>query len=381
MACVSALLDSGSKTRMRVMIVCPYAWDKVGGVQSHVSALGRTLRARGHDIQILAPSSMTLTHQLSGSSDVKLVGRAVGIPANGSVAPLAFGPLAAAGVRVAIRDFKPDVLHLHEPLIPSLSFLALTNSKTPSVGTFHAAAEKSVGYGLGKPLVKRAGARLAVKTVVSEAARDLISPYLPGEYVLTPNGVESSRFADAEPLELPPGRKVLFLGRLEKRKGLEVLIQAMARIRDLGATLVVAGTGPEERACRNLARDLRVQAEFLGRLADDDLPRAYRSCDIYCAPGLGGESFGIVLIEAMAAGAPVVCSNLPGYRSVAGGIASMVAPGDAGALADELRRLLTDEPARAAMAKRSRQMSQMFDWTRLAAGVEQVYERAMTAEG
>ncbi|MGI8406918.1 MAG: glycosyltransferase family 4 protein [Actinomycetota bacterium] len=362
------------------MIVCPYAWDRVGGVQSHVGALGRTLRERGHDIQILAPSSMTLTHQLSGSTDVKLVGRAVGIPANGSVAPLAFGPLAAAGVRVAIRDFEPDVLHLHEPLIPSLSFLALINSRIPSVGTFHAAADKSIGYRLAKPLVKRAGARLTVKTAVSEAARALIEAHLPGEYVLTPNGVERARFSDAEPLPLEGDKKVLFLGRLEKRKGLEVLIQAMARMADLGATLFVAGTGPGERACRRLASDLGVDVIFLGRLSDDDLPRAYKSCDVYCAPGLGGESFGIVLVEAMAAGAPIVCSDLPGYRSVSGGVAALVPPGDAGVLADELRAVLTDQVRSTAMRKKSLQLSQMFDWPRLAGGVEEAYRRAAAAK-
>lgn len=366
---------------MRVMIVCPYAWDRVGGVQTHVRALGSTLRERGHDIQILAPSSFTLTHQLSAGSDVKLVGRAVGVPANGSVAPLAFGPLAAAGVRVAIRDFEPDVLHLHEPLIPSLSFLALTNTKRPAVGTFHASADKSAAYRVAKPVVRRAGERLAVRTVVSDAARELISSYLPGEYLLTPNGVERRRFLEAEPLETTPGKKVLFLGRLEKRKGLDVLIQAMARIRDLDATLLIAGTGPEERACRNLARDIGVRAEFLGRLADDDLPRAYKSADVYCAPGLGGESFGIVLLEAMSAGTPIVCSDLPGYRSVAGGAARMVTPGDVGALAEALRSVLSELGVQDAMRRNGVRMSSMFDWARLAPGIEEIYRRALSGEG
>jgi phosphatidylinositol alpha-mannosyltransferase len=279
-------------------------------------------------------------------------------------------------VRVAIRDFEPDVLHLHEPLIPSLSFLALTATERPCVGTFHASAEKSAAYRAAKPVIRRAAERLAVRTVVSDAARDLIASYLPGDYVLTPNGVERERFVDAEPLDLPAGKKVLFLGRLEKRKGLEVLIQAMARVRDLGATLLVAGTGPEERACRNLARDLGVEASFLGRLADDDLPRAYKSADVYCAPGIGGESFGIVLLEAMSAGAPIVCSDLPGYRSVVGGAASLVPPGSPAALADELRAVLGDDERSASMRKRGLQLSKMFDWSRLAAGVEAIYSLA-----
>ena len=140
--------ESRPGTTMKIAIVCPYAWDRVGGVQSHVRALGRTLRGRGHNVQILAPSSMTLTHQLAGGEDVKLVGRAVGVPANGSVAPLAFGPLAATGIRMALRDYEPDVVHLHEPLVPSLSLLALLNTKVPTVGTFHAARE-------GEPRVQR----------------------------------------------------------------------------------------------------------------------------------------------------------------------------------------------------------------------------------
>ena len=362
---------------MKVALVCPYAWDRVGGVQSHIRALGRALTKEGHEVQIMAPSSMGLTHQVSGGGDVKLVGRAVGIPANGSVAPLAFGPLAAAGIRVAIRDFDPDVLHLHEPLIPSLSLLALRTSKVPAVGTFHASKEGSFAYQMASPVLRRAAARLAVRTAVSDAARDLISEYFPGEYRLTPNGVEVARFADAVPLDLPAGKKVLFLGRLERRKGLEVLIQAMTRLRDLDVELMVAGTGPADRTARSLASRLGISATFVGRLGEDELPRMYRSVDAYCAPGMGGESFGIVLIEAMAAGTPVVCSDLSGYRSVAGSSARLVPPGDAGALADALRSVLTDEALATQMKKDGKRTAGMFDWPRLVAGVQAIYERAI----
>lgn len=364
---------------MRVAIVCPYAWDRVGGVQSHIRALGNELSRSGHEVQIMAPSSMTLTHQFGGGADVKLVGRAVGVPANGSIAPLAFGPLAAAGIRSALRDFAPDVMHLHEPLIPSLSLLALQTSKVPSVGTFHAAKEESFAYRLASPVLRRSAERIAVRTAVSDAAGELVGRYFPGDYALTPNGVDVARFSKADPLELPEGKKILFLGRLERRKGLEVLIQAMTRLRDLDAELIVAGTGPAERSARSLASRLGVSARFVGRLGEDELPRMYRSVDVYCAPGLGGESFGIVLVEAMAAGAPVVCSDLPGYRSVAGTAASLVPPDDAGMLADALRKVLTDQDLATQMRKDGARVAGMFDWRRLVANVSSMYERALAS--
>ncbi|HEU4480505.1 MAG TPA: glycosyltransferase family 4 protein, partial [Actinomycetota bacterium] len=362
-------------------LVCPYAWDRFGGVQSHIRALARTLEERGHEVSVLAPSTLNpLGHERAvDESGVRFTGRAIGIPANGSVAPLSFGPMAAVSVRNALRESAPDVVHLHEPLIPSVSFLALWNAEAPTVGTFHAAAESSVAYRLSRTMLSRTIERLTVRTAVSDAARKLISSYHPGEYLLTPNGVEVERFARAEPLDLGLGPKILFVGRIERRKGLEVLIQAMTRLTDLDPELIVAGTGPQERAGRALAENLGVRARFLGRVSDDELPRLYRAADVYCAPGLGGESFGIVLIEAMAAGAPVVCSDLEGYRAVAGAAASLVPPSSAGDLADALRAVLTDENAAARMSKMSRRMVEMFSWKRLAAGVEQVYERAVSS--
>lgn len=361
---------------MKVAIVCPYAWDRFGGVQSHVRALARALEARGHTIGILAPQS---SGQVAESPvGVTLVGRALSVPANGSMAPVAFGPLAAAGIRRALEVLEPQVVHVHEPLIPSLSLLALWNAEAPTVGTFHAAAESSFGYRASRPVLARAASRLTVRTAVSDAARGLVSRYFPGEYELTPNGVEVERFADAEPMDLGPGKRILFLGRLEKRKGLDVLIEAMTFLRDLDVRLVVAGGGPEERFSRSFARRLGIEATFIGRLSEDDLPRAFRATDVYCAPGLGGESFGIVLAEAMAAGAPVVCSDLPAFRSVAGDAALLVPPDEPAALARGLRRALTQPEVIREMGDRGREVAQRFDWSRLAAGVEDIYEQALT---
>jgi phosphatidyl-myo-inositol alpha-mannosyltransferase len=362
---------------VRVAVVCPYAWDRVGGVQSHVASLADTLRARGHEVLVLAPRSVGAHAREDG---VAFTGRAVPVPANGSVAPVAFGPAAAAQVKAEIARFAPDVLHLHEPLIPSTSFLALSATKVPAVGTFHASARSSVGYKLAAPVLQRVAARLTVRTAVSDAARAFALRYFPGEYVLTPNGIDLQRFTSAQPIDLGTGATILFLSRLERRKGAEVLIQAMTRLRDVKASVVIGGDGPERRKLHSLARRLEVPVTFLGRIPHERVPELYASATVYCAPALGGESFGIVLAEAMAAGAPVVCSDLDGFRGVAGTAAKLFPAGDAGALAVALREVLSDPDARSEMTRMGRRLASMYDWSRLAANVEAVYERAAGAQ-
>ncbi|CAN5705016.1 glycosyltransferase family 4 protein [soil metagenome] len=369
---------------MRIAIVCPYAWDRFGGVQTHVRAQAATLRDRGHDVTVIAPRTWLKPKppgDLDQVDEAVRVGRAVSIPANGSIAPIAFGPVAAAGVRRTLADLRPDVAHLHEPLIPSLSGLALLNAHAPCVGTFHASSETSMAYWTARPFLKGAIGRLRVRIVVSDAARDLIGRYFPGDYEQIPNGVEVARYATAPPVDLGAGRTVLFLGRFERRKGLEVLIQAMTRLRDLETKLVIVGTGPEERACRALAARLDVDVQFIGGVHDDLKAGIFRSADAYCAPALGGESFGIVLIEAMAAGTPVVCSDLPGFRAVAEDVALLVPPGDSGRLADALREVLTDEGRARRMSESGRSVADRFDWPRLAERLEDVYVRAIAAPG
>jgi phosphatidylinositol alpha-mannosyltransferase len=299
------------------------------------------------------------------------------IRANGSVAPVSFGPLATAAVRRALEGFAPDVIHLHEPLIPSLSLLALWSSEIPAVGTFHAAAERSIGYGLGRPVLQRAARKLRIRTAVSDAARALVARYLPGDYLLTPNGIDVKTFAEAEPADLGGGKKVLFLGRIERRKGLETLIQAMTRFRDDDVELVIAGDGPEHKDARALADRLLVRARFLGRVDDAMKASLFGRADVYCAPGLRGESFGIVLVEAMAARTPIVCSDLPGFRAVASGTAVLVTPGDAGLLADALRRVVSDQALADRMSTAGARTASAFDWPRLVGNVENIYERAI----
>ena len=358
---------------MRVAHVCPYAWDRPGGAQSHERSLHRALKGRGHQNTEMAPGA---ARAADGDGDgATLVGRSVPVPANGSVAPLAFGPGAGAATRRTLREFRPEVVHLHEPLIPSVSLLALLHAVVPTVGTFHAAAPRSVGYGVSRALLDRAVQRLTCRTAVSEAARGLVSHYFPGDYSITPNGVDCARFADATPLDWGPGLKVLFHGRLEPRKGLDVLIHAMRRLRDLDVRLFVSGDGPEALPAKALALGLRAEVEWLGRLSDDELPRAYRTADVYCGPNLGSESFGIVLLEAMAAGAPVICSDLPAFRKVAADSALFVPPGDSRALAAALRETLGDEGRRQRMSEASKVAARRFEWTRLVVDVEALYER------
>ena len=350
--------------------MCPYAWDRPGGVQSHVRALAAALRARDHDVTVIAPRA---SRRAATEHGVILTGGTLPVPANGSVAPISFGPVGAAAVRRALRRIDPDVVHVHEPLIPSTSMQALMSARAPTIGTFHAAADASLGYRVSRPLLASLARRLAIRTAVSEAARALIARYHPGDYVITPNGVDVQRFSTAEPLELPGDKKVLFLGRIERRKGLHVLIEAMSRTPAQGAHLVVAGTGPEERRCRTLARELRVEATFLGRLSEADVARAYRAADVYCAPATGRESFGIVLLEAMAAGALIVCSDLLAFRSVAGDAASFAPPNDAPALARAIQEVLA-RPAKAEQMRRAGgDIAAAHDWPTLATRLETLY--------
>jgi phosphatidylinositol alpha-mannosyltransferase len=330
------------------------------------------LRSRDHEVLIVAPRSGGPARE----DGVALIGRTIPVPANGSVAPLAFGPVAAVNVKRTLVGFNPDVVHLHEPLIPSLSMLALMGSAAPCMGTFHASADSSAGYALARPLLGRLANRLAIRTAVSDAARELVQRYLPGTYHLTPNGVDADSFAGAEPADLGEGRRVLFLGRLERRKGLEILIQAMTRFRGSDVRLIVAGSGPQEKDLRSLADRLMVDAVFLGRVDDAAKAALFKRADVYCAPGLGGESFGIVLVEAMAAGTPVVCSDLPGFRAVAEHAAVLVSPGNSGLLADAIRRVLADEALAERMGKAGSRTASGFDWRRLVGNVEDLYQQA-----
>lgn len=351
---------------MKVGIVCPYDWSFPGGVRSHILGLAAALRdVHGVGVEILAPAS-------EPEPGVWVCGGSVGIPANGSVARLSFGPGPRRRVVERLSAGDLDVLHLHEPAIPSLSLLALQAAQVPTVATFHAAAERSAGYALARPFLRRRLDRLGVRIAVSSAARRLIGSYFPAPYRLIPNGIPAGRFAraipDPEVLEYRPC--VLFVGRPEPRKGFDVLLAAVDEVRrHLPVTLVTTAAPP----------GAPVWVRSVGRVPDERLPGVFAAADVFCAPSLAGESFGIVLAEAMAAGTPVVCSALPGYREAAGDAARFAPPGDAAALAGVLRSVLTGEGPDGRVAElivRGRERAAELDWTVLAGQVLEAYQAA-----
>ena len=356
--------------------MCPYGWDRHGGVQTHVRDLARALAGHDHDVRVLAPLTLRASRP---DASVDVVGHALAIPANGSVAPIAPGPDALWSTRRRLRELRPDVIHIHEPLILSSSLFAVTSGLAPCVGTFHASAEKSALYRIFAPVLRPAAEKLTIRTAVSERALAFVSRYFPGTYELTPNGVDASRFRDAHPLDLGETRKVLFAGRLEERKGLAVLIRAIARLDRPDVELFVAGSGPLEPQARALVARTGIRARFLGRLPDEQFSGLFRSVDVYVHPATGRESFGIVLLEAMAGGAPVVCSDLEAFRAAAGDGATYFPPGDDSALADALAGLL-DDPARSDLMRNlGRARADMLDWSALVGNVIDLYQRAREA--
>jgi phosphatidylinositol alpha-mannosyltransferase len=362
---------------VKLGIVCPFSWDVPGGVQVHVRDLAEHLIGDGHDVSVLAPGDEDAIVE----PYVVSVGRALPIRHNGSVARVAFGPVSASRVRRWIREGEFDVMHVHSPISPSIGMIACWAALGPIVATFHASYEGRVrsmvaGYGLLSVTLEKVQARIAV----SEEARRTVVQHLGGDAVLIPNGVETKSFAHAVPL---PGRRrggeVLgFLGRLdEPRKGLHVLLEAFPGIAAArpDARLLVIGPGDVDDALEQLPEHLRSRAEFLGRVSDADKARALASVDVMIAPNTGGESFGIVLLEAMAAGAPVVASDLVAFRAVlAGGRGGVLVPvADASALADATIDLLADPGRRATLAQHGASIARQYDWDSVARQIVDVY--------
>jgi phosphatidylinositol alpha-mannosyltransferase len=370
---------------MRVGLVCPYSWDIPGGVQAHVRDLAETLLAMGHQVSVLAPADddTPLPWYVVGA------GRSVPVRYNGSVARLQFGPVSAARVRRWLRDGNFDVLHVHEPAAPSLSLLACMLARGPIVATFHTATTRSrslaAAHGMLQPFMEKIRGRIAV----SSAARKVQVEHLGGDAVVIPNGVAVTRFGSARPLPDYPraGGTVGFIGRYdEPRKGMGVLLQATATLAaarpDL--RLVVAGRGDADELRASLPSALAGRVDLLGQVSEEDKARLLRSVDVYCAPNLGGESFGIILLEAMAAGTPIVASNLDAFRRVLasdGQLAGVLVPtGDAAALAEALGALLDDPERRRAIAELGARLVAAYDWRVVAAQVVDVYETVIARE-
>lgn len=367
---------------MKIGMVCPYSFDVPGGVQAHAVELARVLLERGHRVSVLAPASENT--QLPDF--VVSAGRAVAIPYNGSVARLSFGPTAYNRIRRWIDDNDFDVLHIHEPNAPSLSMLALKIAEGPIVATFHTSTTKSMVLSTFQGVLRPYHEKILGRIAVSELARRWQVEALGSDAVEIPNGVNVPAFARAPMLPgYPrPGRSVLFLGRYEEpRKGMEVLLAALPQVvrHHPDLEVMVVGRGDQERLRRQTgeyARHLR----FLGQVGDEEKASAMRSADVYVAPNLGGESFGIILIEAMAAGTAVVASELDAFRRVLrdGVAGSLVPVGDSDALATTLDELLADDEFRDAQVRAAAQVVGEYDWPVVAEQILRVYETVTVAD-
>ncbi|RDI50535.1 glycosyltransferase family 4 protein [Nocardia mexicana] len=361
---------------MRIGMVCPYSFDVPGGVQSHVVELAEVLIERGHKVSVLAPSS----EETELPDFVVSAGKAVAIPYNGSVARLSFGPTAYNRIRRWIADNDFDVLHIHEPNAPSLSMLALKIAEGPIVATFHTSTTKSLVLSTFQGVLRPYHEKISGRIAVSELARRWQVEALGGDAVEIPNGVDVPAFAHAPLLDgYPrPGGTVLFLGRYdEPRKGMAVLLGALPELarRHPDVQILIVGRGDEERLRRE-AGELAGHLRFLGQVSDAEKASAMRSADVYCAPNIGGESFGIVLVEAMAAGTAVVASELDAFRRVLrdGSAGVLVPVGDSVRTAAAIDELLGDTRRREDLVRAANQVVGEYDWPVVAEQILRVYE-------
>ncbi len=390
---------------LRVGIVCPYSLDVPGGVQSHVLDLARALIALGHDVSVLAPGEDGADGDRPAF--VTVAGRAVSVPYNGSVARVNFGPLSYARVRRWLAEHTVDVLHLHEPGTFSLSSLALFEAEGPIVATFHTSTERSRATLVFARPINALMEKVTARIAVSPMARRVQVEHLGGDAVEIPNGVDVGLFAHGPLLPGHPrrdGHTVGFLGRFtEPRKGMAVLLDALRVLAPdrPGLRLLVVGRGDAEALRRAAGPDLAPRLDLLGGVDDVTKAAALRSMDVYCAPNTGGESFGMVLTEALAAGTPVLASDLGAFRAVlapdgpapddpgAGGVPDpgagtgagvLFRTGDPAALAAALAALLDDPRRRAALRTAGRARAAAFDWPVVASAVLRVYRAAMAAD-
>jgi len=367
---------------VKIAQVSPYDVEHPGGVGKHIAHLKEEFEAMGHEVVVLAPRSE------SGGLEVRPgfygIGRTFSIPTNGSKARLTFDITLYNAVKEILDREQFDVIHLHEALAPLLPHMVVANSKAVNVATFHAARASNPWYSAFKPYFSFLVGRLDGRIAVSESAREMVSQYFRGPYDIIPNGIDTVRYnPSVEPFEWAGDGvpRVLFVGRFgESRKGFRYLLRAMPMIQQQypNARLVVVGPGESDALFRMVEQyDIR-NVDYVGQVPGDDLPRYYRSCDVFCAPSIHGESFGMILLEGMATGTPVVASNISGYSSVVthdvDGL--LVNPNDSAAIALAVVRLLADASLRERLARHGIENSQQYAWPRIAARVMDVYERA-----
>jgi len=366
--------------KLRIGIVCPYSWDVPGGVQNHIRDLAEFLINNGHYVEVLAPAteSEDLPEYLVSA------GRAVSIPYNGAVARVLFGVVANSRVRTWINDGNFDLLHLHEPAIPSLSLLACWAAEGAMVGTFHAAAKYQKAIVAIGPILEPVIEKLSARIAVSESARLTLTAHLETDAIVIPNGIYADNYRDGSPRSEWQGNTIGFLGRFEEdRKGLPVLLDALPIISRFipDVRVLIAGPGDSEEVLEKVNPQLRNRVEFLGKISEEDKADFLASVSLYIAPNTGGESFGIILAEAMAGGAAVVASDIPAFVDVLGNgeFGALFESENSESLAKVVIDLLRDKNKREELAKSGAVHAQRFDWSQVGEQIFEVYELAVVS--
>jgi len=365
---------------LKIGIVCPYGWDTPGGVQNHVRDLAEYLIAAGHNVSVLAP----VIDESKIPTYVTSAGKPIAIPYNGAVARVLFGPIAFARVRQWIAQGDFDILHLHEPAIPSISLLACWAAEGPMVGTFHAAAKRQKAIFAIGPILEPVIEKLSARIAVSEAARETLTEHLETDAVVIPNGIYADRYRDGVAQEKWQGNTLGFIGRFEEpRKGLSVLVDALPIISRFApdVRIFIAGPGEADEVIKSIDPQLRSRFTFLGRISEQDKADFLASISLYIAPNTGGESFGIILAEALAGGATVVASDIPAFDSLLdhGRYGELFQSESSTDLAKRVIDLLRDEKRRVELGKAGKTHAQQFDWKVVADQIFSIYEMSLVS--
>ena len=367
---------------MKIALVTPYSMHKAGGVAEHIAHLRDEFRSLGHTVKVMAPRGPK--GGLEVGEDYYGVGRTITIPGNGSKIRLTFDVTLYADVKRIMHTEQFDVVHCHEPLMPVLPYMVLLNSSAVNIATFHAYAEQQPWYAAFKPYMNFVLGRVDGRIAVSEPARELVSKYFEGDYRIIPNGIDLGDYGPhVEKFEWANDGtvRILFVGRFEEsRKGFKYLLRAFPLVKQQfpNAKLVVVGGGRPEKFEGLIERLGITDIEFKGFVSSEDKARYYASCDVMAVPSTGGESFGYTVVEPMAAGKPVVATDIAGYRSVMtnGENGVLVEPRDPMALALGLVRVLSDSDLRAKIGTNGREDAQKYSWDRVATSVLDEYEKA-----
>ena len=369
---------------MKIALVSPYDYAYPGGVNNHIACLEERFTRMGHEVKIIAPSSNP--KKTGGTENAIFIGKPVPIRASGSVVRCPVSPklLFSDRIKKMLEQEKFDVVHIHEPMMPALAISVLHHSsKELVVGTFHATRSNSWGYTLWKPLLKKWMAKLEGKIAVSKAALGFIDRYFPGDYRIIPNGIDLQRFSDkVAPIEKYRDGKlnILFVGRLEKRKGFKYLLGAYGRVKKEFPQCRLIVVSPPGRLCDKYEKIAAGRGlsdvVFAGYVSDEDLPRYYNTADIFCAPATGWESFGVVLLEAMATGKPIVATDIPGYAGlISQGVEGLlVKPRDEKALSGAILTLLKDRPMREKIGESGKKKAKDYSWDVVAQRVMDYYQ-------